>query len=107
MKAVFLPGAEADLRELRRYVLRKFGPHTGRESFEGIRTAVRAAESFTLAGRLPDELAELGLPQYRQIVAGMNRIIYETREDRLYIHIVCDTRRDLRGLLHRRLSRPS
>jgi hypothetical protein len=33
----------------------------------------------------------------------MNRIIYEVRVDVAYIHVVCDTRRDLKGLLMRRM----
>lgn len=33
----------------------------------------------------------------------MNRIIYEVQGGVLYIHIVCDTRKDLRALLTRRL----
>jgi hypothetical protein len=33
----------------------------------------------------------------------MNRIIYEQRGDALYIHIVCDARRELQGLLMKRI----
>jgi len=39
------------------------------------------------------------------VLVGMNRIIYEVRGDILYIHIVCDARRDLRALLLRRMLR--
>jgi toxin ParE1/3/4 len=35
----------------------------------------------------------------------MNRIIYEVRQDILYIHIIVDARRDLKTLLIRRLLR--
>ncbi|MGB6009498.1 hypothetical protein [Castellaniella sp.] len=51
----------------------------------------------------PPELAELGLSQYRQTLSGMNRVIYEVQGDVLYVHIVCDTRKDLRSLLATRL----
>jgi len=47
----------------------------------------------------------LGLQQYRQVISGMSRIIYELRDEVIYIHIVCDTRRDMRTLLSRRLLR--
>lgn len=33
----------------------------------------------------------------------MNRIIYELRDRAVYVHVVCDTRRDLRAVLLRRL----
>jgi len=58
-----------------------------------------------LSGNIPDELLETGLTQYRQVLVGMNRIIYEVRDETLYIHIICDARRDLRALLLRRVLR--
>jgi hypothetical protein len=47
----------------------------------------------------------LNLTQYRQILSGMNRIIYEVRQDAVYIHLVVDTRRDLKDVLMQRLTR--
>ncbi|WP_196222186.1 hypothetical protein [Burkholderia ubonensis] len=38
-------------------------------------------------------------------IAGMNRIVYEVRGDIAYIHVVCDTRKDLKSILLRRLLR--
>jgi len=35
----------------------------------------------------------------------MNRIIYEIRRKTIYIHIVCDSRQDMQGLLMRRMLR--
>ena len=35
----------------------------------------------------------------------MNRIIYEIRRETIYIHIICDSRRDTQGLLMRRMLR--
>nr|WP_315247012.1 hypothetical protein [uncultured Albidiferax sp.] len=56
-------------------------------------------------GRLPDELEALQLTQYRQIISGMNRVVYETRQDAVYIHAIVDTRRDMKSFLMRRLLR--
>jgi len=42
---------------------------------------------------------------YRQVLTGMNRIIYEVRGEVLYIHIVCDACKDLHSLLVRRMLR--
>ena len=33
----------------------------------------------------------------------MNRVIYEVREQTVYIHIIADTRKDLQSLLIKRL----
>jgi len=51
------------------------------------------------------DMTELGRYLIKLLV-GMNRIIYEVRDETLYIHIICDARRDLRTLLLRRVLRP-
>jgi plasmid stabilization system protein ParE len=105
MKVVFLAGAEEDLKDLRRHVVRSFGKQAWQETPERIKDSVRAIQDLPLGGPIPDELLDLGLRQYRQVVSSMNRIIYEITEEVIYIHIVCDTRRDMRTLLSRRLLR--
>lgn len=103
MRVVFLAGAEEDLRDLRQYLLRNFGKPVWQETYRQIRESIRAIQAFPQGGSIPDELRGLGLAQYRQLISGMNRIIYEVRGEVLYIHIVCDTRRDMRTLLSHRL----
>lgn len=105
MKVVFLDGAESDLKDLRQYIVTSFGPRAWQGTYQQIKDSVRTIQTFPLAGAVPDELTTLGLLQYRQIISGMNRFIYEIRGDTAYIHIVCDTRRDMRTLLTRRLLR--
>jgi plasmid stabilization system protein ParE len=105
VKAVFLSGAEEDLKELRRYLIKRFGKSTWSDTYGKIKTSVRGLQTFPLAGSIPEEFVDLGLGQYRQVISGMNRIIYEVGDEVLYIHIVCDTRRDLRDLLAKRLLR--
>lgn len=105
MKAVFLEEAEQDLRDLRRYIVKSFGTLVWRETFDKVKAAIRALQTFPQSGSIPPELQDLSLHQYRQVIAGMNRIIYEVRTETIYIHIVCDTRRDMRTLLSRRLLR--
>ncbi|CAD9227961.1 Plasmid stabilization protein [Burkholderia cenocepacia] len=104
-KAVFLRSAETDLKELKSYVVKHFGKDTWQETYGKIKQSVALIESHPASGKIPEELATLNLTQYRQILSGMNRIIYEVRGDTAYIHIVCDTRKDLRSLLMRRILR--
>jgi len=103
LRVVILQGAEADLHELRHYLLRRFGVAHWRESKEAIAQALARIASHPQAGKLPDELLALNLSQYRQVLTGMNRIIYELRGDMAYVHVICDVRRDLRALLLRRI----
>jgi len=103
MKVVFLRSAEADLKDLRRHIIKNFGNDTWTVSYEKIKQSVAMIEAHPQAGRVPEELENLNAAQYRQVISGRNRLIYEVRMDIAYIHIVCDTRRDLKSLLMRRM----
>lgn len=103
MKVVFLRSAEADLKDLRRYIIKNFGTDTWTASYEKIKQSVAMIEAHPQAGRVPEELENLNTAQYRQVISGRNRLIYEVRMDIAYIHVVCDTRRDLKTLLMRRM----
>lgn len=107
VKVVILRSAQADLQDLKSYLIKKFGKATWQKSYAGVKEAVAHIETYPKAGRMPDELATLNLMQYRQALSGMNRIIYEIRGDTAFVHIICDVRMDLRTLLMRRLLRTS
>jgi len=99
VRVVFLPGAEQDLRDIRRDVLKKFGPQAWADTLARLRATAETLKSFPLSGAVPDELVDLGSERYRQLISGRNRVIHEPTTDVVYVHIVCDARRDLRGML--------
>ena len=103
MKVVLLAGAEQDLIDLRAYLVKSFGRQAWDSSYGQIKSAIRSLRDFPLAGTVPEEIADLQLGEYRQVIAGMNRIIYEICGDIIFVHIICDTRRQLRTILARRL----
>ena len=105
MKIVILASAELDLQDLRAYIAKDFSAATWQKTFKQIKASIRNLASFPLLGSVPDELQTLNLTQYRQVLSGQNRIIYEVRQDTIYIHLVVDTRRDLLSFLLRRLVR--
>ena len=105
MKVVILASAENDLKELRRYIVKNFSQATWQISYGKLKNAIRNLTHFPHLGSIPEELAALNLSPYRQILSGMNRIIYETRQDTVYIHIIVDTRRDMKSFLMQRLVR--
>ena len=105
MKVHFLAEAEEDLKELRRYLIRSFGPSAWQDSYRKIKESAHLLKTAPDSGSIPDELANLQLGRYRQLISGMNRILYEIREDAIYIHVICDSRRDMQTLLNRRLIR--
>jgi toxin ParE1/3/4 len=102
---VILESAEHDLKELRAYILKNFSVEIWHTSYAKIKEVIRSLQNFPQAGSIPEEIASLNLTQYRQVLVGMNRVIYEVRQDTIYIHIIVDTRRDMNSLLTRRLLR--
>ena len=104
-RVVILDSAQQDLKELRAYILNNFSADTWRTSYTKIKEAIRNLQNFPQAGSIPEEIEKLNLTQYRQVLSGMNRIIYELRQDVIYIHIVVGARRDMSALLTRRLLR--
>lgn len=105
MKIVILASAELDLQDLRAYIVKDFSVAAWQKTFKQIKASIRNLASFPLLGSVPDELQTLNLTQYRQVLSGQNRIIYEVRQDTIYVHLVVDTRRDLLSFLLRRLVR--
>jgi len=105
MKVVILESAEHDLKELKSYIVKNFSVETWQSTYDKIKAVIRNLKTFPHAGSIPEEFEKLNLSQYRQVISGMNRIIYEVRQDTLYIHIITDARRDLKSLLTRRLLR--
>lgn len=105
LKVVILQSAETDLKDLRTYLVRQFSTQTWLSTYGNLKSAIRDLGIHPYAGSIPEEIEKLNLSQYRQILSGMNRIIYEIREHTVYIHIIADTRKGLPSLLMKRLVR--
>jgi toxin ParE1/3/4 len=102
-KVVILKSAQYDLRELRNYMVRKFSHDAWLLTSEKLRKSLKILEVSPLVGAVPVEIELLNLGPFRQIISGMNRIIYETRQDVVFIHVIADTRRNMTELLTKRL----
>lgn len=100
---VFLRQEELDLIELKKYVCANFSQTTWQTTYKNIKTVVNELTTFPALGHTPPELHSLNLGQYRQVIAGKNRIIYEIRGMTIYIHIICDARQDMPTILFKRL----
>ena len=104
----FLQSAEDDLLELRSYLIKEFNQKAWFSSYQKIKKAIETLTLFPLRGAIVEELVSLGLNEYRQILVDMNRIIYEIKIisadiQYIYIHLICDVRKDLSSLLKKRL----
>ena len=54
-------------------------------------------------GAYPDELLALGIKEYRQVFFKPYRIFYRVVDNRVYVLLIADGRRDMQALLERRL----
>ncbi|TFY87761.1 type II toxin-antitoxin system RelE/ParE family toxin [Pseudomonas nabeulensis] len=102
-KIVILHSAKHDLKDIKSYLTRQFSTATWQQSYDALKQAMRRLETQPYAGSIPEEIERLNLSQYRQVVSGMNRIIYEIRDQTIYVHIIADTRKNLQALLLRNL----
>ena len=102
-KVVVLHSAETDLKELRTYLIRQFSRQTWQSTYASLKAAIRHVGAQPYSGSFPEEIEKLNLSQYRQVISGMNRVIYEIREQTVFVHIIADTRKSLPTLLMKRL----
>ncbi|MBN3761619.1 type II toxin-antitoxin system RelE/ParE family toxin [Burkholderia sp. Ac-20365] len=96
-----LPTARIGIEELRSYIVRTFGWETWRQTSVQIQQTIAHIRQFPESGHLPAELEGFIEDNFMQALSGKNRIIYQVRDDIVFIHLVVDTRRDLQALLHR------
>lgn len=104
---VILSSAEQDLKELKAYVIKNFSLAAWQKTLVELKKAILNLQHFPQAGFIPEEIEKLNLTQYRQVLSGMSRIVYEVRQGNIYVHLIADVRRDMNSLLTRRLLRAS
>jgi plasmid stabilization system protein ParE len=101
LKSRILPTARIGIDELRSYIVRTFGWDTWRQTSAHLQETIAHVRRFPESGHVPSELEGFGDDNFRQVLSGKNRIVYQVRDDTLYIHLFVDRRRDLLALLHR------
>lgn len=106
-KVVILKSAKSDLKDLRDYVIAKFSAQAWSETSRQLQKSLAMLADVPRIGSVPGEIEMLNLDEYRQVLSGMNRIIYEIRQDVVFIHAIVDVRRDMVSLLTKRLLRSS
>lgn len=101
MKAKLLDSGKEELKRVRRYVVDAFGIAVWEESYAEIQAAIQRIREFPECGPVVDELSSLTADRFREVQSGKNRIIYEIRDDTIYVHLIVDQRRDLTSLLQK------
>jgi toxin ParE1/3/4 len=98
--------ARSDLLQLRRYIIGRFDAAAWSRSLAELRDRVALLADQPRLGSVPPELAELGIDRCLELAVGRNRLIYELRDDTVFVLLVVDHRRDFRAVLARRLLEP-
>jgi plasmid stabilization system protein ParE len=108
MKIVWTNSAKSDLMDIRDFLKNAESLQFANKITQEIRDEVATLKDWPKhKGIYVKELEELNLSQYRQLLIGQNRIIFERFDNETcYIHLVCHTSRDLEAMLRRRLLSP-
>ncbi len=99
--------AEHDLEELYEYIAAHDSPAKADYVLDSIEKKLNDLLQFPERGSIPSELDEFGIREYRQVLFKPYRIIYRLIDDNVYVYLIVDGRRDMQGLLARRLIRQS
>ena len=97
--------AEQDLVEVYRWVAAHESVERAEEVLSRLEDACRALGQLPTRGRVPPELARIGVTNYRQVTSKPWRIFYAIEGNTVFVAAVLDGRRDMQTLLERRLLR--
>ena len=103
MNIIWTDAARDDLLEIRAHLKLNQSATFVKKVTEQIRDEVGSLRDWPSKGIYVPQLEELQLDQYRELLAGQHRIIFERGSEAFYIHLVCHASRDLEALLRRRL----
>ena len=95
--------AVIDLEELDEFILTNDSVESADYVLGKLDEVIGALAQFPERGNYPPELSALGIQDYREIFFKPYRVIYRVLENKVYIYLVVDGRRDMQTLLQRRL----
>ena len=68
-------------------------------------TNVLSLQQYPRRGRIVPELDRQGISQYRELIQGYYKIVYEISEDKVIVHTIIDGRRNFEDIIISKLSR--
>ena len=95
--------AARDLEDIYDYIELHDSRSKADHVLERIEKAFNSLSENPERGTYPRELIALGLREFRQVFFKPYRIIYRVMENKVYVLLIADGRRDMQKLLQRRL----
>ena len=102
-EALLTRDVERDLEKLYDYIAAHDTVGNADRVLDRIEKALHSLSSFPERGSHTKELLALGIREYRQTFFKPYRLIYRIVEQRVYVYLIVDGRRDMQALLVRRL----
>jgi toxin ParE1/3/4 len=96
-------GAEDDLESIFDYLAENHSVEQATELLDSVLSKIQTLERYPQRGSIPKELETLGIREFRQVLMRPYRLIYRVMEDKVFIMIIADGRRDMQTLLEQRL----
>ncbi len=95
--------AERDLEDLYDYLVDSESRSKADYVLDRILQTAESLAALPERGSQPKELRPLGIHDYRQVFFKPYRLIYRVFETAVIVYLIADGRRDVQGLLARRL----
>lgn len=100
---VLTAGAERDLEAIHDYLFEFDSPAAADNVVDKLMDVIDGLRRFPGRGSHPKEPLALGIREFRQSMFKPYRLIYRVDASNVVIHLIADGRRDMQGLLARRL----
>ena len=96
--------AKEDLREIISYY-QSLSPAYVEKTISEFEKNILSLKDFPKSGRIVPELAKQGIENFRELIQGYYRIIYEISNDTVNVHAIIDGRRDFEDIIISKISR--
>ncbi|MCK5154279.1 MAG: type II toxin-antitoxin system RelE/ParE family toxin [Spirochaetales bacterium] len=103
---IILPDAEEDIFNIYKYNDSMYSRRNAIKTIQNIKEKIYKLKNYPKIGIIPPELDRIMIYDYREVHSVPYRIIYQLLDNKIYIHCILDSRRDLRSLLIERLLQP-
>ena len=98
-------GAEQDIEAIYDFITEHDCVERADYVLAQIEAVIENLASFPERGSYPKELLDIGIKEYKQVAFKPYRVIYRIIEKQVVIYLIADDRRNLQGVLNRRLLR--
>lgn len=98
------PFAQDDLNEIIEYYS-SLSQNYVESTISEFEENVMSLKKHPRSGRVVPELEKQGILQYRELIQGYYRIVYEISDDKVIVHTIIDGRRNFEDIIISKLSR--